>query len=173
MEDIPLLVEHFVQRFADRLGKTIHTTPDEVMEALKAYRWPGNIRELQNVIERGVILTTDRELSRETTALLRSWARQADRLMPVKTLADAERAHILETLRRTNGVVGGRAGAAAQLGLARTTLIARMRRLGICIDTSGRIGRPYLVTSQSTDAARSEEGDESRTNSGVMEASVA
>jgi formate hydrogenlyase transcriptional activator len=130
-EDIPLLVEHFVQRFADRMGKSIHGIPEEVMEVLKLYSWPGNVRELQNVIERGVIITTDGALSPETTVPLRAGTRPPDRLSPVKTLADAERAHIIATLRETKGVVGGPCGAAVRLGLPRTTLVARMQRLGI------------------------------------------
>jgi formate hydrogenlyase transcriptional activator len=144
-EDIPLLAEHFVQKFAQQQGKVIDTIPDEVMTALEDYHWPGNIRELQNVVERGVILTTGRVLSRQTT----------DRLKPnlttrvhrhvvaeppsIKTLADAERAHIIATLRETNWIIGGPRGAAAQLGLPRTTLIAKMQRLGISNETSRRL----------------------------------
>jgi formate hydrogenlyase transcriptional activator len=97
------------------------------MDALDVYAWPGNIRELQNFIERSVIMTTGSELRAPIAEL-------ANQLMPtdgVTTLADADRAHIMATLRRTNGVVGGRNGAAARLGLKRTTLIARMRKLGV------------------------------------------
>jgi len=124
--DIPALAAHFVRKFAQRLGKPVCHIPDEVMEALANHDWPGNIRELQNFIERAVIMTTG--------AVLRP--RLAD-LTPqpttttVRTLADAERAHIVETLRETNGVVGGKSGAAARLGLPRTTLLARMQRLGL------------------------------------------
>lgn len=135
-DDIPVLAEYFVQSFADQQGKVIDTIPDDVMTRLTNYDWPGNIRELQNVVERGVIMTTGTVLSRQTTESLRP------RLMvripvPVvpdgepKTLADAERAHITATLRETNGVIGGPRGAAFQLGLPRTTLIAKMQRLGI------------------------------------------
>jgi len=159
VEDIPLLVEHFVQKFADRLGKSIHRIPDEVMEALKLHDWPGNVRELQNIIERAVIITTDGVLSRETTATLRSGARQADRLPPVKTLADAERAHIMATLRETNGVVGGPRGAAVQLGVPRTSLTARMHRLGI--------GNQSMVP------AGSAQNHDAWTDLGAMEPSVA
>ena len=140
-DDIPVLAEHFVQKFAKQQGKMIDTIPDEVMAALKQYEWPGNIRELQNVIERGVIMTTGAFLSRRTTDhLLRgesapvrvpAFAEPAS----IKTLADAERAHISATLRETNWVVGGPRGAAAQLGLPRTTLIAKMQRLGISSGT--------------------------------------
>jgi formate hydrogenlyase transcriptional activator len=132
-EDIPLLIEHFVQKFAQRQGKTIEQIPDEVMDALKRYDWPGNIRELQNVIERGVIMTTGPVLSRLTTQHIRREAPAAPVNAPAsgKTLAESQRAHIMATLRETNWRVGGPRGAAAQLGLARTTLIARMQRLGI------------------------------------------
>ena len=143
------------------------------MEALKSHSWPGNVRELQNVIERGVIISTDGVLSRETTAKLRSEARPAAQLPSVKTLADAERAHIMATLRETKGVVGGPCGAAVQLGLPRTTLIARMRRLGICMDTSGRMSRPFVTRNQTADPVCSTQNDDSWTNLRAMEASVA
>jgi formate hydrogenlyase transcriptional activator len=148
-DDIPLLAEHFVQKFAQQQGKTIDTIPGEVMQALEAHNWPGNIRELQNVIERGVIMTTGPVLSRRTiehvTRLEIAPVRVPAPAEPVsiKTLADAERAHITTVLRETNWVVGGRHGAAAQLGLPRTTLIARMQRLGISIATPrSRSGQP-------------------------------
>jgi formate hydrogenlyase transcriptional activator len=126
-DDIPLLIEHFVEKFSRRQGKSIERIPDEVMETLKRHSWPGNIRELQNVIERAVIMTAGAELSPQATAHLTPNEESA----PIRTLADAERAHITSTLRETNGVVGGRCGAAAQLGLPRTSLLARMQRLGI------------------------------------------
>jgi formate hydrogenlyase transcriptional activator len=125
-DDIPLLAAYFVRKFAERLCKPVPHIPDDVMAGLTNHDWPGNIRELQNLIERAVIMTTGTVLQ----------ARLAD-LSPhasvtnVRTLADAERAHIVETLRETNGVVGGKSGAAARLGLPRTTLIARMQRLGL------------------------------------------
>jgi formate hydrogenlyase transcriptional activator len=140
-DDIRLLAEHFVRKFARQQGKAIHTIPEDVMAALENHHWPGNIRELQNVIERGVIVTTGSVLSRQTVAPLMSgviWGDvtadplpSADAPTNGKTLADAERAHITRTLRETNWVLGGARGAAAQLGLPRTTLIARMQRLGI------------------------------------------
>jgi formate hydrogenlyase transcriptional activator len=135
--DIPLLTEHFVHKFATEQGKFIERIPDDVMAALQQHDWPGNIRELQNIIERGVIMTTGPVLSRRTTELLTRTGAALVRLSVVpepagiKTLADAERAHIAATLRETNWVIGGPRGAAAQLGLPRTTLIARMERLGI------------------------------------------
>lgn len=132
-DDIPLLAEHFVRKFATQQGKSIDRIPDEVMEVLKRHDWPGNVRELQNVIERAVVMTTGSVLSLQTTAHMT----RSEYSAPVKMLADAERAHIAATLRETNWVVGGPRGAAAQLGLPRTTLIAKMQRLGISIATSG------------------------------------
>jgi formate hydrogenlyase transcriptional activator len=135
-DDIPLLVGHFVQKFAKKQGKSIDRIPDEVMDILIRHNWPGNIRELQNVIERAVIMTTGSSLYVQKTDL-----QTAERMKqnvgsaPVTqpgTLEEFERAHITATLRATNWVVGGRLGAAAKLGLARTTLIAMMQRLGIC-----------------------------------------
>jgi len=125
--DIRLLVAHFVRTFAERQGKSIDIIPDEVLRALERYPWPGNIRELQNFIERSVILSRGTELQAPIAELLST-------LMPCaapRTLADADRAHIMTTLRETNWVVGGVNGAAARLGLKRTTLIAKMRKLGL------------------------------------------
>jgi transcriptional regulator with GAF, ATPase, and Fis domain len=132
--DIPLLAEHFVQKFARRQGKSIDHIPDEVMEVLRYYDWPGNIRELQNVIERAVITTTGSALNPQTTEKMK----QGGEYAPIRTLADAERAHIMATLHETNGVVGGPHGAATQLGMPRTSLLARMRRLGISDETAGQ-----------------------------------
>jgi transcriptional regulator with GAF, ATPase, and Fis domain len=150
-EDIPLLAEYFVGKFARQQGKAIEIIPDEVMAALENHDWPGNIRELQNVIERGVIITNGPVLSHQTTEQLtrgeagRALVPVAPQPVSIKTLADAERAHITATLRQTNWVVGGPYGAAAQLGLPRTTLLARMQRLGISSGTSrsrsGQSGR--------------------------------
>ena len=135
--DIPLLVQYFVRRFSGRLGKSIDHIPDDVMEALTIRRWPGNIRELQNVIERAVIMTPGRVLHLP----LAEFEPQCgiDAFAIPRTLADAERAHITAALQQTNGVIGGRGGAAARLGLPRTTLISRMRRLGISRRSSGNI----------------------------------
>jgi formate hydrogenlyase transcriptional activator len=131
-EDIPLLVAHFVRTFAERQGKAIEHIPRDVMIAMESYNWPGNIRELQNFIERSVILTRGTELRAPVAEL-------TSQKLPdtgTHTLADAERAHIIATLRETNWVVGGRNGAATRLGLNRTTLIARMRKLGISRETA-------------------------------------
>jgi len=125
--DIPLLVSHFVRRFAERQGKSIDFIPDHVLTALERYPWPGNIRELQNFIERSVILSRGTELQAPVAELLSADTPCA----PPRTLADADRAHIMTTLKETNWVVGGVNGAAARLGLKRTTLIAKMRRLGL------------------------------------------
>ena len=136
-EDIPLLVRHFVLKFADQQGKAIETIPDDVMAALASHDWPGNVRELQNVIERGVIMTTGPVLSRRTTEHLTCGqagpvrAPAAGEPVRIKTLADAERAHITATLHKTNWVIAGPYGAAVQLGLPRTTLLTKMQRLGI------------------------------------------
>jgi formate hydrogenlyase transcriptional activator len=132
--DIAPLAHHLVQRFAKQQGKVIETIPEVVMASLEQHGWPGNIRELQNVIERGVIMTTGPILARQTTAHLTPIAVGSG---SIKTLAEAERAHITATLRETNWVVGGPRGAASQLGMPRTSLISRMQRLGI----SGRASR--------------------------------
>ena len=126
-QDIPALVEHFVQKFAARHRKRIDYVPEYLMELLTEYDWPGNIRELQNFIERSVIM------SRGTT--LRSLAQELIRSTPLTsssgTLREAERAHILAALVGTRWRIGGRNGAAARLGLPRTTLLAKMQKLGI------------------------------------------
>jgi formate hydrogenlyase transcriptional activator len=129
VDDIPALVRHFVHVFAARMHKQIDGIPEHVMDVLQRHDWPGNIRELQNVIERAVLMTEGPALGPQLAELTR--------LAPVasvtreRTLAELERSYITETLQKVNWVVGGRGGAAAKLGLARTTLIARMRKLGI------------------------------------------
>jgi formate hydrogenlyase transcriptional activator len=125
LEDIPLLVAHFARRYAERMAKQIERIPSDSMEALVRYPWPGNIRELQNFIERAVILTNGNVL--RTTPL------PSHAVFPTEpvTLADAERDHILNALRDSNWVVGGAAGAAVRLGVKRTTLISKMRKRGL------------------------------------------
>ncbi len=125
LEDIPMLVAHFVRKYAERMAKRIDTITSDALEALVRYPWPGNIRELQNFIERAVIITKGDVL--ELSALPSNTAVPADKV----TLADAEREHILSALRDTNWVVGGRTGAAARLGVKRTTLISKMRKRGL------------------------------------------
>jgi formate hydrogenlyase transcriptional activator len=135
-DDIPFLIRHFVRHFAERMNKTIDNIPAHVMEALCSHDWPGNIRELQNFIERTVVMTEGQSLCPPPSELARlkpSVSRPRD---SGRTLAEMERVHITETLQKSNWVVGGRAGAAAKLGLPRTTLIARMRKLGISRDPS-------------------------------------
>ena len=125
-EDVPLLVAHFVRQFAERQGKTVEEVPEEVIDTLKRYSWPGNVRELQNVIERAVLATTGPTLRLPWPACGNHRAAPSSR-----TLAQVERDHIVATLQATNWVLGGWDGAAARLGLSRTTLISRMQRLGI------------------------------------------
>ena len=125
-EDIPLLVQHFAMDYAARMNKRITAISEDFMTALVRHSWPGNVRELQNFIERSVILSTGAILNGSLPELTCTPKSSA----PV-TLEDAERSHILQTLSRTEGVVGGPNGAAASLGLKRTTLISMMRRLGI------------------------------------------
>jgi formate hydrogenlyase transcriptional activator len=124
-EDIPLLVSHFVEKYSARMSKQISRIPQAAMNALVNYPWPGNIRELQNLIERAVILT-DGELL-QMPPLMSCIPPKGE---PV-TLQESERDHILKTLEASNWVVGGASGAAARLGVRRTTLIYKMRRLGL------------------------------------------
>jgi formate hydrogenlyase transcriptional activator len=127
-EDIPLLVRHFVAQHARRLNKRTDTVPAEAMAALTRYPWPGNVRELSNFIERSVLLSPGAELRVAAGDLKAVAAPEAD---GATTLADAEREHILAVLRETRWRVGGPSGAAARLGLKRTTLQSKMRKLGI------------------------------------------
>jgi formate hydrogenlyase transcriptional activator len=125
-EDVPALVQHFVEVFGRRMGRQIEHVPQETMSALSSYEWPGNIRELQNLVERAVILSKDGVLRNP----LRKTGRQNTFGHPT-TLRDAERELILRTLEAVDWVVGGAAGAAAKLGLKRTTLLNKMQKLGI------------------------------------------
>jgi formate hydrogenlyase transcriptional activator len=130
VEDIPLLVRHFVHTYARRLRKRIDTIPAEVLGTLSSYLWPGNVRELQNVIERAVILTPDTELRLPPAEWQRSRP-AGDTATSRRTLEAVKREHILQMLREAHWVIGGPHGAAAQLGLRRTTLLYRMEKLGI------------------------------------------
>jgi len=127
-EDIPALVEHFVEIYARRMGKQIDRISPETMSEIASYPWPGNIRELQNFIERSVILTSGNVLE-SPLASLRS-ATEVESLGPI-TMEDAERDHIRKTLGQTRWVVSGPNGAAARLGIKRSTLYFRMQKLGI------------------------------------------
>jgi formate hydrogenlyase transcriptional activator len=127
-QDIPLLVDHFVRRFSQLMNKKAQVA-EGTMRALERYDWPGNVRELQNVIERAMIRCYGPQLAIHPDDLACAPLHQSS--APIRTLAEAERAHILETLQRVGWVVGGRNGAAARLGLPRTTLLHRMQKLGI------------------------------------------
>jgi formate hydrogenlyase transcriptional activator len=127
-EDIPALVRHFVSMYSERLNKVIDEIAPETMDAMAAYDWPGNIRQLQNFIEHGVIVSQGPVFQ---PALSQLQSRPDSLPRTRKTLEDATRDHILQTLEETKWVVGGRQGAAARLGVARTTLLSKMRRLGI------------------------------------------
>jgi formate hydrogenlyase transcriptional activator len=133
-EDIPLLVRYFVQKYARRMDKRIETVPGEKMEALLRYHWPGNVRELENLIERAVILSPGLALQIPLSELQSQTEPGSEALT---TLVAAEREHILRALRETNWVVGGPRGAAARLGMKRTTLQSRMRKLGIARHANG------------------------------------
>ena len=139
-DDIPSLVMHFVQRYSRQMGKSIDEIPDRVMDVLRSHHWPGNIRELQNFVERSVIMTRGNVLSPRISEL--KLLMQETASAPTQTLSDAERAHILGILKETNWVVGGRDGAAARLGLPRTTLISRMQKLGISCKPRDLFGTP-------------------------------
>jgi formate hydrogenlyase transcriptional activator len=129
VQDIPLLVDYFVRKLSARLNRSIDLIPDEVMDVLKAHDWPGNIRELQNFIERAVVFSPESVLRLPLTDL-RQMTKQSSESVS-RTLADAEREHILDVLKQTDGLIGGMHGAASRLGLPRTTLVYKMRKLGI------------------------------------------
>jgi formate hydrogenlyase transcriptional activator len=132
-DDIRLLVEHFVQKFNHRMNKSITSIPRTTMDALTRSEWPGNVRELENFIERSVILTRGSVLVSPLTELVpvRSPQRGID-----ETLETTEREHILRALRESRGRIGGLRGAAARLGLKRTTLQSKLKQLGIAAPPS-------------------------------------
>jgi len=127
-EDLPLLVRYFAQQYARRMNKRIETVPTETLAALSQYHWPGNIRELENLIERSVILSRGPDLHVPLGELKTQIMASSN---GATTLEAAERDHILRVLRETKWVVGGSSGAAARLGMKRTTLQSKMRKLGI------------------------------------------
>jgi formate hydrogenlyase transcriptional activator len=129
--DIPRLVRHFTQLFARRMGRRIESIPSAVMDALVRYPWPGNVRELQNIIERAVILSPGPSLHVSPGDLPSAATPPPVPTAAAVTLADAEREHILTALRETGWVVGGPKGAAARLGMKRSTLYKKMKKLGI------------------------------------------
>jgi formate hydrogenlyase transcriptional activator len=126
-EDIPLLVEHFVQKISRRMNKSITSIPKKTMDALIGWSWPGNVRELENFLERSLILTTGSVLAAPLSELQLAAAPQAKE----ETLEAAERRHILQALRETRGQISGPRGAAIRLGLKRTTLQSKLKQLGI------------------------------------------
>jgi len=138
-EDIPLLVRYFVQKFSLSLNKTVQYVPSDAMDALVSYSWPGNIRELENLLERAVILSPGKELRVPLSELRNTLAAHSEEEhplavstgAPVATLEEAERQHILRALRQTEWRIAGPRGAASLLGMKRTTLQARIRKLGI------------------------------------------
>src|SRR5208283_1697032 len=149
-EDVPLLVRYFVQKFSRRQNKTVEYVPSDVMEALVNYPWPGNIRELENLTERAVLLSPGKELrvplselrDLASTPLLTATPTESPRYASpvssappattsIATLEEAERQHILRALRQTQWRIAGPRGAANLLGMKRTTLQARIRKLGI------------------------------------------
>jgi formate hydrogenlyase transcriptional activator len=146
-EDIPLLVRHFVQQFSRRTNRNIETIPSEAMNALVRYSWPGNIRELQNVVERAVIVSTGPVLKVPVDDLVvraRAADAQSEEPAPIDTarnmrgmLEDTERKQILSALEQTRWIVAGPSGAAKLLGMKRSTLQSRMQKLGIRISRSG------------------------------------
>jgi formate hydrogenlyase transcriptional activator len=128
--DIPELARHFTQLFSRRMNKRILQIPDETMEALVRYNWPGNIRELQNFIERAVILSPGSVL-RAPVVELEPFHTRTENDAAIGGLAEVERDHIVRALDASKWVVGGRNGAAERLGMKRTSLLYRMQRLGI------------------------------------------
>ncbi|HEX6905884.1 MAG TPA: helix-turn-helix domain-containing protein, partial [Terriglobales bacterium] len=126
-EDIPLLVRYFAQKFSRTMNRRIEAIPSETMEALVNWEWPGNVRELEHMVERAVILSPGPVLN-VPVAELRPTNGDASNL---QRLDEAEREHILRVLRESGGVIGGPAGAATRLGLKRTTLHFKMKKLGI------------------------------------------
>jgi formate hydrogenlyase transcriptional activator len=131
-EDVPLLVQHFMTRYSRQMGRLVDTVPERTMECLIGYAWPGNIRELQNLIERAVILSPGKLLHPPLDGIEQS-AMNGNAIAPGQpvTLEDCERQHILKTLDETHWLVGGPHGAATVLGMKRTTLISKMGKLGI------------------------------------------
>jgi transcriptional regulator with GAF, ATPase, and Fis domain len=154
-EDIEPLVTHFVELFARRMGKTIEHIPEETLAAFKSHPWPGNIRELQNLIERAVILSSDGVLP---NTLPPDAGEQTTSVPGYTTLKDSEHSLISQTLEAVGWVIGGPTGAAARLGLKRTTLIAKMKKLGIARPPRGinRSDNVMEFQSSAPDASASE-----------------
>jgi len=155
-EDIPLLVRHFAEKFSRRMNRRIETISSETMNTLCQYAWPGNIRELQNVIERAVILSsgpslkvTFAELHSRAIPVSEDTSSRSTKRRPVRSiLAEVDRNQIIQALQETAGRVGGRDGAAARLGLKRTTFITRMNKLGI---HPGQVSGPNVDSTDTSD----------------------
>jgi formate hydrogenlyase transcriptional activator len=145
-DDIRLLVQHFAMYYAARMRKPITALAEEFIAACARHSWPGNVRELQNFIERSVILSKGPVLNGSLSDLTGAPKASA----PV-TLEEAESSHILQTLRETGGVVGGPNGAAARLGVRRTTLISKMRRLGLNRGQSSALPVPAVASVPSSE----------------------
>jgi formate hydrogenlyase transcriptional activator len=128
-EDIPMIVRHFVDKYASRMNRNIETIPVRTMEAFASYAWPGNVRELQNFVERAVILSPGTSLRAPLDELTQETAQGSQ--TSLSTLEEMEREHVLRALRESNWVTGGPKGAAVRLGMKRTTLAYRIRKLGI------------------------------------------
>jgi formate hydrogenlyase transcriptional activator len=128
-EDIPFIVRHFVDKYSQRMNRNIETIPLRTMEVLKDYAWPGNVRELQNFIERAVILSPGTSLRAPLNELRQETVQSS--LTRLSTLEQMEREHVLRALKESHWVTGGPNGAAAKLGMKRTTLLYRIRKLGI------------------------------------------
>jgi formate hydrogenlyase transcriptional activator len=143
-EDIPALVRHYVEKYARQMHRRIETIPCEAMEAFTNYSWPGNVRELQNFMERTVILSPGNVLQPPLGEL--EEATEEPTSSKLNTLKDVEREHILRAIRESGWVIGGPKGAAARLGMKRTTLIHRIQQLGIHVVRNA-------VTTNSTTAA--------------------
>jgi formate hydrogenlyase transcriptional activator len=128
-EDIPLLIRHFTQKYARRLSRRVEVIPAQAIERLTNYEWPGNIRELQNLIERSVILSTGQVL--QVPLAEAQGKTEVEKMTTGKENETAERNRIIRVLQETEGVVGGPDGAATRLGMKRTTLQSRMKKLSI------------------------------------------
>ena len=157
-EDIAQLAKAFVSRFATRMNRRIEVIPDAILEALRQYDWPGNIRELQNFLERSVILSSGPTLQAPLESLSLNRSRPAVPGAPL-TLEEAETRHIIAALQEVNWVVGGPKGAAEKLGLKRTTLIAKMWRLGITRPELRYGGGPVRTAVRSAAAPDGGSGD--------------
>jgi formate hydrogenlyase transcriptional activator len=128
--DIPLLVWHFIEVFSRRMDKQINHVPEETLDAFTSYSWPGNVRELQNLIERAVIRSSNGELPNPLAVSDKNPVAVTVRMTQGR-FSDSTRALILRALQAAEWIIGGPSGAAARLGLKRTTLIAKMKKLGI------------------------------------------